>query len=436
MKDQTIKAPNVLLFGGTIIFCDGAKIDGDLVHTSGTTFVNGSCVITGSYYITSSDRSNYGEGNLIMTEDNGYLLVYGDFKINTSYTLTSGYLTAGTLEVKGNFTQLQNDMYNSSYNFNASGRHKTILSGNGEQIVNFESPQYSGFNILVIKNSRAIRFTTEYRYNELDMYYTIDFVDGGRVIQVDNYHIGDEVTPPAPPTKEADNKAMYEFKGWDKEVTSCNGDATYTAIFEVTYIEYTVIFKDADGTVLSTNTYHYGDTVVPPPSPSKAADTTFTYTFDGWDKEVTSCNGDATYTAIFEVTYIEYTVIFKDADGTVLSTNTYHYGDTVVPPPSPSKAADTTFTYTFDGWDKEVVACDGDATYIATYTSIKITDNTQAEDFTASDTETTPPSDTSGDNTTDETKSGCGGSIGGISIVFICLTCLSIALLLKKKKYA
>ena len=37
-----------------------------------------------------------------------------------------------------------------------------------------------------------------------------------------------------------------------------------------------------------------------------------------------------------------YTVIFKNWNGTILSTNTYHYGDAVVAPSTPTKASDNT----------------------------------------------------------------------------------------------
>ena len=173
---------------------------------------------------------------------------------------------------------------------------------------------------------------------------------------------------PETPTKTGDERYNYVFAGWDSEVVDCVGDATYTATYTETYVEYTVIFKNADGAVLSTETYHYGDKVTVPADPTKAQDTTYTYTFAGWDREVVDCAGDAIYTATYTETYVEYTVIFKNADGTVLSTETYHYGDKVTIPADPTKAQDATYTYTFAGWDREVVDCVGDATYTATYT--------------------------------------------------------------------
>jgi len=136
---------------------------------------------------------------------------------------------------------------------------------------------------------------------------------------------------------------------------------------------YTVVFKDADGTVLSMQNYNYGDEVVAPEAPAKEADETYTYEFAGWDKDVTACVGNAVYTATYTETYIEYTVKFLNEDGTEITTATYHYGDTVVVPENPTKEADENYTYEFAGWTPEVAATvAGNAEYTASFTATKI----------------------------------------------------------------
>ena len=203
--------------------------------------------------------------------------------------------------------------------------------------------------------------------------YTVVFKNwDDTVISSKTYHYGDAVTAPSNPTKEADNTYTYAFAGWDSEVKACVGDATYTATYTPVYIEYTVVFKDWDDTVISSKTYHYGDAVTTPNNPAKAADNTYTYTFQGWDKSVVNCVGNATYTATYASTYIDYTVIFKDWNGAVLSSKTYHYGNVVTAPANPARAADNTYTYAFNGWDNEVTSCVGNATYSATYTATYI----------------------------------------------------------------
>lgn len=63
------------------------------------------------------------------------------------------------------------------------------------------------------------------------------------------------------------------------------------------FIEYTITFK-ADGVVIATRTYHYGDQIVAP-NPVKAPDGEYSYTFVGWDREISTVTGDAEYNAIF-----------------------------------------------------------------------------------------------------------------------------------------
>ena len=127
---------------------------------------------------------------------------------------------------------------------------------------------------------------------------------------------------------------------------------------------------DENGNVISTGTYHYGDSVTVP-TPTKESDNTYNYTFTGWDKDVSStCTGNATYTASFSSSYIEYTVTFVDYDGTVISSGTYHYGDSITVPSNPTRPSDNTYNYTFTGWDKDVSeTCTGNVTYTAQYSS-------------------------------------------------------------------
>ncbi len=74
-------------------------------------------------------------------------------------------------------------------------------------------------------------------------------------------------------------------------------------------------------------------------------------------------------TTTFDVQIVRAKVIFQMEDGTVISEKEYLYGDTVEIPVDTTKPADNVYTYTFAGWDKEVVeACEGNAVYVATYT--------------------------------------------------------------------
>lgn len=64
-----------------------------------------------------------------------------------------------------------------------------------------------------------------------------------------------------------------------------------------------------------------------------------------------------------------YTVTFKDEDGTVLKTGTVAHGATPTAPANPTKASDGRYSYTFAGWSPAIKAAIGNATYTATYTA-------------------------------------------------------------------
>lgn len=140
-------------------------------------------------------------------------------------------------------------------------------------------------------------------------------------------------------------------------------------------VGYTITFVDHDGTVLSQGTYAEGATVTAPAAPQRAQDNTYTYTFAGWDKTVSStANASVTYTAVYTKTYREYTVTFTDDTGKTLASKSYHYGDTLSAPSVPNKDQDNYYTYAFSGWDNGYTGiCNGAATYKATYTKTQRT---------------------------------------------------------------
>lgn len=199
--------------------------------------------------------------------------------------------------------------------------------------------------------------------------FTVTFKNwDGSVLSSTEYVYGDTVKAPATPVKPADNTYTYTFAGWDKPVTACTGDAVYTAVFTPQYIAYTVTFQQEDGTVIHAGSYHYGDAVTQPTPPEKPGDNTYTYTFTGWDKTVTACTGDAVYTAQYTPVYIDYTVTFLNADGTLLSTDVYHYGDTITVPEVPERPEGFREEEVFRGWNPVVsTVCRKSIVYTAVF---------------------------------------------------------------------
>ena len=93
-------------------------------------------------------------------------------------------------------------------------------------------------------------------------------------------------------------------------------------------------------------------------------DAQYSYTFTGWEPEIAAVTGDATYTAKFDKTLKQYNVTWV-VDG-VEDVEAYDYG-AMPSHADPTKEDDEDFTYTFTGWDKEIVEVTADATYTAQF---------------------------------------------------------------------
>ena len=199
------------------------------------------------------------------------------------------------------------------------------------------------------------------------------YEDGGDIISKKEYSFGDKILIPEEITnRPADNTFTYTLSGWNEEPNFAYKDMVYLASYSTEYIDYTIKFLNYDGSVLSEEKYHYGDAINAPADPVKPSDDTYSYVFVGWDKDVSeTCQGDATYKAQYRADYIDYTITFLHEDGSIISQETYHFGEAVNVPADPKKESDETYDYEFAGWDPEVIpTCDGTKTYKAKFNSI------------------------------------------------------------------
>ena len=127
--------------------------------------------------------------------------------------------------------------------------------------------------------------------------YTITWnVDG--VLKEEVYNEGEIPSYNYSLAKEADKTYTYTFTGWDKEIAPVKENITYTAIYSKQYIDYTITWVTYGGT--TTESYHYGDIPEYKGDTSKPQDAQYTYTFTGWDKEISEVTGDSTYTSNYK----------------------------------------------------------------------------------------------------------------------------------------
>ena len=207
------------------------------------------------------------------------------------------------------------------------------------------------------------------KYNCLVIFLNYD----GSVISETEYKFGTKITPPATPAKASDNTYNYVFAGWDTTPSLALGNTVFKATYTPVLREYTVKFVDVEGNTISETKYHYGDTVnVPTYTATKESEEPNSYNYVvKWDKTIATVAGDATYTAVFEKEYIEYTVRFVRDDGSLIEEKTYHYNDTITMA-DPTKESTDTHTYAFTGWDKEFAPVTENTEYVANFEATPI----------------------------------------------------------------
>jgi len=156
-EDEVIKEELVLIAGNLNLNGHTLTIKGDFVQMGGEVKVNGGrLVVEGDYRmqtrIENNDSYTYtgSSGFLCMDQEEDYVEVDGDFYTSALYS-HDGYLTDGTLELKGNFTQTKTCEYS---NFAATKNHKVLFSGDNEQTITFANVKstYSHFANLEITN--------------------------------------------------------------------------------------------------------------------------------------------------------------------------------------------------------------------------------------------------------------------------------------------
>lgn len=169
----------------------------------------------------------------------------------------------------------------------------------------------------------------------------------------------------------------YHFVEWTDHNTdnprfvSMNDDMSFEAVVEMD--QYTILFKNWDGTVWKKDFLHYGDPVVfPETDPIRDATAQYSYSFYGWKTNKANsavATGDMTFIAEFDSTINRYAVVFKNIDGEVLQSLEYEYGEMPTYLQTPTLPATAEFTYLFTGWDRPIEAVTESVTYRATYSS-------------------------------------------------------------------
>ena len=194
-------------------------------------------------------------------------------------------------------------------------------------------------------------------------------------VREDNVDYGTHPSYGSTPTKTETAEYTYTFAGWndgtttyapDAELPEVTGDVEYEATFTSTKRSYTITWLNDDDSLIDTTTVEYG-TVPTHADATKASTAQYDYTFAGWDTTPVAVTGEATYKATFTSNLRSYTITWLNDDDSLIDTTTVEYG-TVPTHADATKASTAQYDYTFAGWDPEVVAVTGEATYKATFT--------------------------------------------------------------------
>ncbi|XMB85912.1 InlB B-repeat-containing protein [Mycoplasmatota bacterium WC44] len=167
-------------------------------------------------------------------------------------------------------------------------------------------------------------------YKSHFIYHEVKFYNGASLLKSIDVVDGDDATPPPNPSKTG-----YTFIGWSNSYTNITGPINIYAEFEST--EYTVTFKDYDGTTLRTESVTYGEDAIGP-SVSRTG-----YNFTGWSSSVSNITSSTTVFAEYEK--VEYNVTFYGYRNTILKSQSVSYGSYATPPNAPTVSG-----YEFDGW--------------------------------------------------------------------------------------
>lgn len=108
----------------------------------------------------------------------------------------------------------------------------------------------------------------------------------------------------------------------------------------------TVTFVDYDDTVINTQSVRYGEVAVAPTAPSREG-----YTFQGWDKGVQNITQNTIIKATYKINV--YNVVFKDSDGSEISSQRVEYGSAAQAPTDPTPETG----YVFVGWNYPDFSC-------------------------------------------------------------------------------
>jgi uncharacterized repeat protein (TIGR02543 family) len=186
-------------------------------------------------------------------------------------------------------------------------------------------------------------------YEDNAQKYTVNFLDfNDSILKTEEVEYGERAIAPENPSRLTDVQFTYSFAGWDKPFDRVTSDLSIKAAYTQVERNFTVTFLNYDGSVYATEEVLYGQTSAAPSSPVRNDDPAYTYTFIGWDQDLSNVTENMVVNPIFESTQNLYTVSFVDYDDEVLSVQEIPYGRAALAPENPTREG-----FVFLKWDQD-----------------------------------------------------------------------------------
>ncbi len=307
------------------------------------------------------------EAQLSVSPSNGYRFVNWTDSAGDEVSTDPNYkfTVMSDVTLNANFTLLSYDISLSS------GEHGSVSGGDtykhSESITVTATPDKGYHFVNWTENGTEVSTDSEYTFTvtgarnlkanfEINMYTVTYKNDDGTVLQESEMPFGSTASYQhmANPTKKPTAQYTYTFAGWDNDTTLVTKDITYTAVYTSTVNKYKITFTNEDGTVLQTSEVEYGKfPVYEKDTPTKSATVDETFTFAGWDKEISKVTGETVYKATYtskpiakdSINYKYFTVAFVTNGGSEIVSQLVAEGGVAFKPEEPLRER-----YTFGGW--------------------------------------------------------------------------------------
>ncbi len=206
-------------------------------------------------------------------------------------------------------------------------------------------------------------------YDEHPFKCTVTFVYGNGQTSEVIVDYGTAVTAPTEGLEKAPTTDyFYTFKGWDQDLTQVTDHMTVNALYDEHPFICTVTFVYGDGKTTEITVRNGEAATAPTEGLEKSATAQYTYTFAGWDQDLSSVTANMTVNAIYTETLRQYTVTFVYGDGKTMEVIVDYGSGATAPTEGLEKTETVQYTFTFAGWDKDFSNIQGETTVNALYT--------------------------------------------------------------------